>query len=120
MEILVVVAILVILAGVGSVYAVRYLGESKKKVAYTNAKAIEKAAQAYYIDHNEAWPASLAVLAQPEDGTKPYIEREALRTPWGGEYMYDASGQKNGGLKPDIWAEAPGGVVIGNWSQQPG
>jgi hypothetical protein len=56
-------------------------------------------------------------LAQPDaDGSRPAINSaDALIDPWGRPYNYDPNGPRNNGNKPDIWAVAPDGALIGNW-----
>jgi general secretion pathway protein G len=117
MELLVVVAILVVLAGVGGYYYIKHLDEAKVSTAKLQVQELTKAVEAYYVKNN-AYPTNLSALTEKEqDGSRPYLEPDALKTPWGTSYQYDASGPNNGGNKPDIWAEGPGGVKIGNWSQ---
>jgi len=117
MEMLVVVAILVVLAGVGGYYYLRHLDEAKRDAARLQSKNLTEAVEAYYVKNGE-YPASLAVLTERDaEGNKPYLDVDALRTPWGSTYQYDPSGPNNGGNKPDIWAETPQGR-IGNWPAQ--
>jgi type II secretory pathway pseudopilin PulG len=87
MEVLVVVAILVILAGIG-VMVFRYLEESKERIAAMGVKKLEQAAVAYKLN-NQNYPETLAVLAQPTDGKAAYIEAKDLYDPWNREYQYD-------------------------------
>ncbi len=115
LEVLIVVAILVVLAGVSSVYVFRYLDDAKVNAAKAGVKAIEKAAQGYEIAHGTL-PQTLQELVQPPSGGRPYIEQQAMLDPWGQPYQYDPSGSRNGGLKPDVWTTAPStGQQIGNW-----
>jgi general secretion pathway protein G len=117
MELLVVVAILVVLAGVGGVTYIKYLDSARLDTAKAQVKILSDVVQTYYVKHGE-YPANLAVLLEREaDGSKPYLDDPgALRTPFGTMYQYDPSGARNGGNKPDIWADTPGGQ-IGNWPQ---
>jgi general secretion pathway protein G len=114
LEVLIVVAILVVLAGVSSVYVFRYLDDAKMNAAKVGVKAIEKAAMGYETQYGQL-PDSLQLLVQPPSGNKPYIEHEALIDPWGNVYQYDPSGARNGGLKPDVWTTTKDGQTIGNW-----
>src|SRR5262245_49390695 len=107
MEVLVVVAILVVLAGVGGVYYTKYLNDAKVSAARLQVKAISDAVGAYNLKHGD-WPASLSTLTEKgSDGSQPYLEPDALKTPWGTMYQYDQSGPNNGGNKPDVWADGP-------------
>jgi general secretion pathway protein G len=117
MEMLVVVAIIVVLAGVGGYYYMNAMDTAKVKAAKGQVQILTQAAQTYELD-NGSWPADLGVLLQPNPLTgKPYLENaDAVITPWQTPYRYDPSGQHNNRVKPDIWAEGPNGLVIGNWS----
>jgi general secretion pathway protein G len=120
MEMLVVVAIIVALAGIGGYYLLGALSGSQKDVAQAQTKgALLSACKAYQIK-NHAWPDSLQQLLQQDaKGNGPYIEDpDALKDPWGQPYQYDKSGPMNRGLRPDIWAIAPDGAKIGNWPSQ--
>jgi general secretion pathway protein G len=116
LEVLIVVAIIVVLAGVSSIYVFRYLEDAKEGAAKAGMKTIETACKAYEIKIGQL-PNSLQDLLQPPDGGKPYLENgtEGLNDPWGKPYSYDASGGHNGGQKPDVWTTTPDGRMIGNW-----
>jgi general secretion pathway protein G len=116
LEVLIVVAIIVVLAGVSSIYVFRYLEDAKEGAAKGGIKTIETACKAFEIKVGNA-PGSLAELLNPPGGGKPYLEngQEALLDPWKKPYAYDASGGHNGGQKPDIWTTTPDGRTIGNW-----
>lgn len=116
MEMMVVVAILVVLAGVGGVIYMRYLDDAKFDTARAQVKILSNAVESFKLRHNGEPPQSLDVLAAPdEEGNKPYIELDALKTPWGGIYQYDPTGPNNNGYKADIWAVGPNNQLIGNW-----
>ncbi len=115
LEILVVVAIIVVLAGVGGMVMLPQLEKSKERTALTQVKGtLSTAVQTFYLNEGR-FPNSLDELAAPTNNSKPYIERDALLDPWGHPYGYDASGPRNSNNKPDIWANAPNGKQIGNW-----
>jgi general secretion pathway protein G len=120
MEMLVVVAILVVLAGTGSVIYMRYLDDAKKDRARIDVRMLTQVVETYQVKHSD-FPPSLAVLTQPEpDGSKPYLEHGALLDPWGREYQYAFPGQHHALTgKPDIWSLGPragdASGMIGNW-----
>jgi type II secretory pathway pseudopilin PulG len=117
MEVLVVMAIIVVLASVGGVIYLRYLDDARVNAAQLQVKTLSQTVETYNIKYGE-WPPSLVTLTEKgADGSRPYLEPDALKTPWGTEYQYDPSGPNNGGNKPDIWAESPKGK-IGNWPGQ--
>jgi general secretion pathway protein G len=117
MEMLVVVAIIVMLAGLGGYYYVKQLDQSKLNTARVQVKTtLTQACENYYVDHQSNYPASLeALLESDAEGHGPYLKnREALVDPWGKPYQYNSAGPNNGGKQPDIWADSPKGQ-IGNW-----
>jgi general secretion pathway protein G len=125
MEVLVVVAILVVLAGTGGVIYLRYLEEAYKDRARIDVRTLTQVVETYQVKHGD-YPASLAVLTQPQqDGSKPYLEPSALIDPWGREYQYTPQGQHHPNTgKPDIYSMGPKAGdqsgIIGNWSAQQG
>jgi general secretion pathway protein G len=119
MEMLVVVAIIVVLAGIGGYYLLPRLDESKEDMTLSQTKMLTQAAKTYKLDTGD-WPANIQVLAQQKpNGSAPYVEETALVPPLGPsyQYQYDASGGRNKGLQPDIWVQGPHGE-IGNWMQK--
>jgi general secretion pathway protein G len=115
MEVLVVVAIIVILAGVGTVYLLPRLGESKVKVAKANLKTLANAAETFELN-NDRKPNSLDELSATQpNGDKPLVPSSALKDPWGKKYILDPNGPKNQGASPDVWTTTPDGKTIGNW-----
>jgi general secretion pathway protein G len=109
MEMLIVVAIIVALAGIGVVSYFALFADSQKDVAAIKIKGLSTACDAYRL-RNGSLPASL------QDLYPKYIEDpDALKDPWGKAYTYDAGGGNNGGRHADISTIAPDGTVIGNW-----
>src|SRR6266852_1802581 len=86
MELLVVVAILVVLAGAAVPMYLKYLDDAKASMAWTNAKTLEHVADTYSVKMGN-YPASLQELAQPGSDGKPYIEPQGLLDPFGHEYQ---------------------------------
>jgi general secretion pathway protein G len=121
MEMLVVVAILVVLAGASVPIYMRFLEESKVNRAKADVRTIAQAVEAFYLANGD-FPATLAELTQPRlDGSLPYLPIEALLDPWNREYQYAPQGQHNAMYgKPDVWSLGPRPAdpngIIGNWS----
>src|SRR5262245_24972404 len=103
MEVLVVVAILVILAGVGSVAVFGYLEESKAKTARIQIKTLEDAVSNYKLNHGD-FPASLEILTRSEDGRPATLEANQVMDPWGREYGYEPANLSATG-KPLIYSQ---------------
>ena len=124
MELLVVMAIIVIIAGFGGYYVIGQLNESKVTQAKIKAKNIAKAVDTYYIDHS-TYPQQLDQLLQKSEiGKGPYLtSREEIIDPWNQPFQYDPSGQKNAAAgkviqTPDVFTTTPDGRTVGNWSDQ--
>ena len=77
LEVLIVVAIIVVLAGVSSVYVFRYLEDSRVNRCKADVQTIAKAAQAYEIQFGQL-PGSLTDLVQPPTGGKRAPAQAAL------------------------------------------
>jgi general secretion pathway protein G len=120
MELMVVVAIIVVLAGVAVPLYMGRLEDAKKDRAKVDVKTIAQQCEVYRIKYGD-FPAGLAMLAQPTpDGGIAFMEPSSLIDPWGHEYQYQAQGQHNAQYgRPDVWSMGPtpdGAHVIGNWS----
>jgi general secretion pathway protein G len=119
MEVLVVVAILVVLAGIGIV-VFRYLSESKEKIAKMGIKNLEVAVTAYKLSHGD-FPESLELLIQPGEGKAAYTTPEKLIDPWERPYQYDLNQRNPRTGEPLIYSlgEVPGtSKPIRSWEAQ--
>jgi general secretion pathway protein G len=117
MEVLVVVAILLVLAGSAGVLYMKYLEDARYDTAKTKAVMLGDACEAYKIRHG-TYPDSLDTLAMPDaDGGKPSIEQSMLFDPWQQRYVLDHTGQHHNGLKCDVYSPGPPGEnrPVGNW-----
>src|SRR5262245_43252725 len=118
-EIMIVVSIIVILAGVGVPLLIGQLNQAKYKRARADVQTLTQTVKLYYNEIG-TWPQSLADLSNPQSG-KTWIKRDALVDPWGNAYLSSlptAPGPNMaqiGGEDPDIWAVGPDGAQIGNW-----
>jgi Type II secretion system (T2SS), protein G len=93
-----------------------YLGYGAKPLdpvvaARADVKKLEKAVNAYCITHGD-YPPTLDTLVGA--GT---VGPGGLTDPWKHEYLYDPTGRKNKGTRPDIWTVTPAKEVIGNWGK---
>jgi general secretion pathway protein G len=92
LEVLVVVAILVILAGVGIVGTTRYLEDARKGKAKTDCKTISEQIDAYKknpANPEGAEPSSLMDLVRPPFGGTGFLKNGVsdLTDPWGQQYQ---------------------------------
>jgi len=113
LEILVVVAIIVMLAGVGGYYFVQRLDDSKIDRAKIDCQGLATQAEIYRTDNGEA-PASLEVLTQPQQSGKgALVPPEKLRDPWGGTYQITVE-DNNGTPVTVVFTNSPKGQRISN------
>lgn len=107
LEVLVVVAILVILAGISSIYVFRYLEDAKRDKATLEARALEKAVRGYYTRHNDSSPPDnlMVLMGDPSRGEAPMIEggQAALMGPWGQPYQLVWIQDQAGAMIPKVF-----------------
>ena len=116
MELLVVVAIIVVLAGAAVPMFMKYLEDAKLDTAFQGAVKIAQAAEAYRLSHEGNPPESLQVLAQPDDNGHAIFELRDLKDPWGNDYHYVAQGTHGTTGKVEVWSGGPhGNAEIGSW-----
>ena len=114
MEMLVVVAIIVALAGIGGFFIFRAYNDSQRDVARINIQNIADACMQYSLKHGNRLPADLDTLTRKsERGYGPYLEQKDLIDPWGNRYQYQQRTLQTGGIRPEIWTEKDG-VKISN------
>lgn len=109
LEVLVVVAILVILAGVAGVYVFGFLDEAKADTARSQCAALENAARSFYVK-NSRMPNQLMDLVAPDQsvfpGAKPILDggQQAILDPWGNPYQSDFSQfDQYNSPDPQVW-----------------
>jgi general secretion pathway protein G len=116
MEVLVVAAILVILAGTGTIILFRYLEDARVDAAKLGVKSLETGVQGYQMSHNQQLPPNLEALTVAEGGRPAYIGTEGLIDPWGQPYIYEPQNLHPQTRKPHIYSKGPdGNNVIDNW-----
>nr|WP_295468923.1 type II secretion system major pseudopilin GspG [Mesorhizobium sp.] len=95
-ELLVVLAIIALIAGLAAPQVLRYLGSARSDAAQAQIRNIESALELFYIDNlrrptNEE---GLAVLNEPTPELQarwngPYLKNAgSLKDPWGNPYIY--------------------------------
>jgi len=122
MEMLVVVAIIVVLAGAGTLGYMKIMEDARRDQARSGCKTLEKALQAYKLRHG-SYPELLEHLVTNVEADQggALIDRNALKDPWGFPYMY--GGPQN--LHPDtqvpqVYSQGPNrqGMYAFNWNNQ--
>ena len=116
LEVLVVVAIIVMLAGVGGYYLLNQYENSKVSKAKIECEALSSQVETYKLN-NGNYPTSIEQLtaAQP-NGSSALVPPDKIRDPWGKTYQIDANGTRNHGNKADVFTVTPKGITVGNFS----
>ena len=131
LEVLVVVAILVILAGIGVVATTRYLEDAKKSKAQMQCVALAQACEAYKLNpgSNGEYPTNLTELVNPPFGSS-FLKNgmNDLNSPWtvNGQamqfqyqIMQSQSDQTQSSGFPYVSVTAPDGTLISNFGIGP-
>jgi general secretion pathway protein G len=125
LEVLVVVAILVILAGVGVVGTTRYLEDARKSKAQLACQGISQAITAYMqnpANPSGDPPSGLQDLLQPPFGGTGYLKNGAqdLIDPWGNQYQLQPYQQGDGSTIYIVFTHSKNdGVAISNFGIGP-
>jgi general secretion pathway protein G len=115
MEMLVVVAILVVLAGAAVPIYMKYLEDAKWDRAWQDTKTISSVVEAYKLKNGD-YPQALQVLATVDATGYAYLEPQSLIDPWKHEYQYAPAGSHNQMGRAEVWSMGPkGNTEIGSW-----
>src|SRR5262249_3664667 len=118
MEIMVVVAIIVILAGISVVAVTGYLERARVDATKARIHTVETAALQYYTNHNE-YPASIESHTQREGPLPALLDRDSIVDEWGREIIIDANQRNPQTDKPLIYSQGPNpgdpSSRISNW-----
>jgi general secretion pathway protein G len=116
-EILLVVVIIGMLAGIAAVSVPKNMRRAREAKAAADISAISMAIQTYYMDKGK-YPSSLDLLVQ---GEEPYLEKGVPDDPWQNKYQYAYPGSHKP-LKFDLYCYGEDGVQSGddiaNWQNQ--
>jgi general secretion pathway protein G len=116
MEVLVVAAIIVILAGVGGVVYTNYLDKAKMDKARIDVKMLSDTVEAFKVNNPAgSYPSALSDLCMPQEGRAAVLEQSALFDPWGHQYAYEPGNTHQLTGKPRVYTQAPDGSIISNW-----
>jgi general secretion pathway protein G len=119
MEIIVVVAIILILAGAGVFVFTSVLDDQHVNRAKLDVNSLQKAVEVWKVKYRD-YPQSLQVLAEPgPNGEAALVKDEGLTDPWGQPYMYDPSQRHPKTHVPHIWSNGPPShpQMIDNWGK---
>jgi general secretion pathway protein G len=116
LEVLVVVAILVILAGVATIATTRYLDDAKKSKAHLGAKGLATAIESYQMNsaNDGSYPTQPMDLLQPPFGGSSLLRngQEDLMDPWGNPYQFQSEVRADGTEYILVICTAPDGTPI--------
>jgi len=113
LEILIVVAIIVVVAGIGGYYLFGALESGKIKASQAQMQIVEQALEAYRLNNSEP-PQNLEVLllADPANGNYPYLkEPKHIRDSWGNVFNYEYNDPVVG---PILGFRSPSGQTFTN------
>ena len=119
-EILIVLALIGIVAGLAMSNLGEIFGGGKVKAAQTWVNSTGEAYVNSYLAMVGDYPKSLSELRTPPKGVPPFVKRASdLQDPWGKDYVYQYPGSRNPGSF-DLSTTAPDGTVLGNWDSSTG
>ncbi|MGL4420609.1 MAG: prepilin-type N-terminal cleavage/methylation domain-containing protein [Gemmataceae bacterium] len=122
LEVLVVVAILVILAGVASVGIFRFLEDAKEDTTKMKMQQLSTQCRAYAAKNGGDFPQSLNDLISPPDGQQPFLEggMDAITSAWGTPIQYSIETDQGGSPVPVFRSQSADGkrrAVFPKWAQ---
>lgn len=77
-ELVIVMLIIGVLAGVASFYYVKLTNDNKQIVAINNLRALKSAVQLYYFEHNMVYPEKIISDSGLNNGLDMYLDNEFL------------------------------------------
>ncbi|MCB9557516.1 MAG: type II secretion system protein GspG [Deltaproteobacteria bacterium] len=89
-EIMVVVAIIAVIAGGVSIWAVGALKRAQVKTCKGSIQELEKAIELYQTQTSESCPKELAALVK-----EGILKKQVPKDPWGEDFIYKCPGEEN-------------------------
>ena len=115
MEMLVVVAIIVMLAGLGAWGYMRYLENARESKAKLDVTHIGQAVEAYKVEMGD-YPDSLQTLTQPYENKPAPLEAKDIVDPWNQPYVYEPQNLNPATFRPKVYSSHPvANGTISNW-----
>jgi general secretion pathway protein G len=115
MEMMVVIAIIVMLAGLGAWSYMAYLERARDSKAKLDITHIGEAVEQYNYDMGD-YPENLQILTQPMEGKHAYLEARDIVDPWNQQYQYEPQNRNPNTGRPRISStHQTGGQPIANW-----
>ena len=114
-EILIVLALIGIIAGLAMSNLGEIFGGGQEQAAQTWVNSTGEAYVTSYFARVGNYPKALSDLKNPPNGIPPFVKRKKdLEDPWGKEYVYKYPGTNNP-RSFDLSTTTPDGKVLGNW-----
>jgi general secretion pathway protein G len=107
LEVLIVVAIIVMLAGVGGYYLLQRYEEAKVSRAKIDCKQIAEQAKIYRLNNDQNPPDVASLTQQQPNGSTPLVPPDKVLDPWNKQYQLR---EENGEIV--IFTTSPTGVPI--------
>jgi general secretion pathway protein G len=120
-ELLLVLTILAILAGIVLPRMSGSTEKAKVSAALTQISTLGTALGVYEVDvgnYPRGRDGLMALMQRPRDAQGwhgPYMEKDIPPDPWGHPYIYECPGKHNPSGY-DLYATGPDGTVYGNWT----
>jgi general secretion pathway protein G len=112
LEVLVVVAIIVMLAGIGGYLIIQRYQDAQIQTARAKARDLATKVELYYVNNGNQYPANLEVLTQAQPGgLSPLCTPEAIMDPWGREFQLDVKTDGSGNERVIIFTQGPRGQI---------
>ena len=117
-EVMVVAAILLILAGLATVAVVRSMTDAHESETKLKMQKVEQACKTYYT-RNSTWPTSLEELITSQDGGPPQMEggQFAITDAWGQPFGYTVVLDDFNSERVRLSTTTPNGKVI-QWPER--
>jgi general secretion pathway protein G len=94
-ELMVVITIIGLLAGITSVSVMKYLAEAKVETSKQKMRSIVQAIEMYHMHHNRI-PNQIADLCGPEDDENRELQsEEPPKDAWNNDFVYNPKDKKN-------------------------
>jgi general secretion pathway protein G len=115
MEMMIVVAIIVMLAGLSAWGYTRYLETARERKAVMDIHHIAEAVEGYKNETQSDYPDNLDVLTQPGEGKPAFLEAKDLIDPWGTRYQYEPANRNPNTGRPKISSTHQANPPLTNW-----
>lgn len=115
LEVLVVVAIIVMLAGIGGYLIIQRYQDGQVSAARIKAIDIAKKVEAFYVNNGD-YPTGIADLIKPQPkGGQPLCDDQAVTDPWGKPFQVQLGNDAMGNQRVEVFTVSPRGQRISNF-----